>query len=424
MFTPVVLRLFCILSCAFILVFIQHIGMTVVALDVMRTLGLSPEGMGVLGSSYLYAYACSQFCSGMLAERFGPRRVLSGMFAVATCGALLFAMTDVFALSMLGRALNGIGMAVVLTSSLTLFGRWFPAREYARMCALFFAVGGFGNYIGTASLAWLNAAIGWRPSFLIIAGLTGAVAAGVWFIVRDWPAGAPDQPDKAEPATRNTSFGELGRDLAHVATNWDFWRLVGWFATLPAMFYAFAGLWAGPYLEAVYGLSKTETGNLLSVGALGFILGNPLLAWVSEHWLKSHRLGIGLSGPVGLVCAYALVFHTADMNLPTLYLLMLVLSMAVNAPNAVAHTMTRILFGTRLNGPLGGIFGFAVFISGGLLQILLGVIIAWGEGRGLSPAAVYSRAFMPFLLTMLIGTVAGLTLTETCAANPKAQNTA
>ena len=137
--------LFFVLSSAYLVVFIQNVAITVVTPDVMQDLGLSSGDMGLLGSVYLYAYALTQVFSGILSTRFGPRRLLSCQFLVAALGGFLFATAHSLPMAVAGRLLNGLGMAGVMSSSFTLFSRWFAPETFSRLCTLFFIAGGMGG---------------------------------------------------------------------------------------------------------------------------------------------------------------------------------------------------------------------------------------------------------------------------------------
>ena len=137
--------LFFVLSSAYLVVFIQNVAITVVTPDVMQDLGLSSGDMGLLGSVYLYAYALTQVFSGILSTRFGPRRLLSCQFLVAALGGFLFATAHSLPMAVAGRLLNGLGMAGIMSSSFTLFSRWFAPETFSRLCTLFFIAGGMGG---------------------------------------------------------------------------------------------------------------------------------------------------------------------------------------------------------------------------------------------------------------------------------------
>ena len=453
-------RLYASLALVYMLPYIQSVGLGVISNDLMQALSLTPQQMGVLGSAYLYAYAAVQLFSGMIAVRFGPRLTLSLMFIVTAVGCALFALSgSSYSLAITGRALCGAGMAVVLTSALTVFGRWFPPTVYARICAWFFSIGGLGSFIATAPLSFLNDSFGWRNTYLGLGLITALGSLLIFLMVRDWPPAqavpgniapdglAPDKtltgeasgnerkvsksereapedgeekPQSLQPLTPanspNTTQGVtlalLWQSLKKVARLPDFWKLCSWYAFMSGTFYAFGGLWAGPYLADVYALSKTQIGGILSMGAVGFVVGNPVVTWLCEYKLHSYRLGLGWACVVGFVGVCMLVFLNGSLSLSLLYLMALLLGMAANAPNAVGYAAARTLFGARLVGTIGGILGFSSFIGGACLQVLCGWLLNLAQNNGVETSPAYAIAFAPFLLCVLIGGWAGFSMTE------------
>lgn len=398
--------IFAIVGAAYLVVYIQRMGLAVIAKDLMLDVSLSDAQMGFLGSAFLYGYALTQMFSGMLAEKFGPRRVVSIFFLVAAAGGLLFASITGFGQAFIGRMFSGVGMAVVLTSALTLFSRWFSTEDYPKVVALYFAVGGVGSLLATTPLSMMNTAFGWRDTFWVIGIITFIIAAGVWLIVRDRP---PHGAAGTAPAPAQVRMIPA---LKKLFTMRNFWCLLCWHASMAGSFYAFAGLWGGVYLEDVYSLSRISIGNMLGMGALGFIFGGPILAWACARGLNSHKAVLAGAGVLGLVFAGLLVFFTDSMNEPMLYAMVLLLGFAANAPNAICFTIARISFGAELSGTSGGFMGFSTFIGGASMQALIGQILS-SYGDGVSKTEAFSGAFVVFLVAAGISVVAGLLLHET-----------
>ena len=73
-------------------------------------LGLGPERLGLLTAVFLAAIAGSQVFVGVALDRWGPRRVVGSLMAVAALGAVVFAAND-FSRLVAGRFLIGLGMA-------------------------------------------------------------------------------------------------------------------------------------------------------------------------------------------------------------------------------------------------------------------------------------------------------------------------
>ena len=59
----------------------------VMAPDLAREMALSPAMLSMVASAFFFAYALMQVPTGMLLDRFGPRRTLATMLLFTTAGA-------------------------------------------------------------------------------------------------------------------------------------------------------------------------------------------------------------------------------------------------------------------------------------------------------------------------------------------------
>lgn len=405
--------LFALLSLVYMVPFIQNIVMTVVAKDVMRDLRLTPDRMGMLGSVYLCGYGVSMLFSGLLSARFGPRRFLSAMFFLAGAGCLLFAWTDSFAVACLARVMCGAGSAVVLTSALTLFARWYRAESFSTLCAVFFSIGGLGALLGSAPLAMLNAAWGWRACFVLVAGATVLYAAAVALTARDWPpAGTEDGLGIAAAPRNPVTPADMWQAVRKVSGSRDFWYLALWFFGMSGIYLSYAGLWAVPYFKDVYRFSDAEAGTVLSMFSFGFVVGNPALSWLCGKKLRSNRAGLCGAALLGLAATLPLFLFAEGIGVYAHIVIALCIGVAVNAPNAIIYSSARNIFGSRLAGMASGALASVSFASGALLQVVCGVILTWAGSRGLPAKESYLLAFSPYIPCCIMAAVCGLALSR------------
>lgn len=396
--------LFFVLSSAYLVVFIQNVAITVVTPDVMQDLGLSSGDMGLLGSVYLYAYALTQVFSGILSTRFGPRRLLSCQFLVAALGGFLFATAHSLPMAVAGRLLNGLGMAGVMSSSFTLFSRWFAPETFSRLCTLFFIAGGMGGLLATTPLSLANHWVGWRLVFLALSVLTCSLTVIIYTVVRDWP------PHLAATCS-GIRLADVLRDVAAMARQSDFWKMVVWYLTLPSQYFVFHGLWGAVYMGGTFGLSPSLIGNILAMGAVGFIAGTPLLTWISEKRLKSRRKAMVLASLLACVSGAALSLGSAGLSVPLLFVVSLGLGIAANGPCPVGYATGRERFGNRMVGSLSGILASSVFVGGALLQLISGALLSFAQQAGLSQP--WTWAFAPLVLLAAVSALAAWLLPET-----------
>ena len=407
MFSPYRILLFSTLCTAYVLVFIQNAAITVLTPDVMRDLALSADAMGRLSSAYLAAYALMQFFSGIVSARLGPHRLMGLQFAAAAAGGALFATAGGMTAALPGRALNGLGMAGVMVSSFVLFGRWFPPAQFSRLCTAFFVAGGLGGVLATTPLALLCEAAGWRACCLALAGASAVLSLALFLTVRDFP---PEGNRNVE----SVSLRGHAAELRALFSRRELWLLLLLFLSLSSPYFAFHGLWGGAYLRQVHGLSPAQSGNVLAMGAVGLIAGAPLITWLSENVLHSHRRALLLAGLTGAASFGALMAFNESLPLWALYAVSLGAGIASNGPNPIAYAAARSLFGSEAMGAAGGLMASGLFAAGAVLQNVSGIILNAAENSGLTTANAFAAAFLPMALLGLAAAALSFALPETC----------
>ena len=154
---------------------------------------LTDVQLGKVFSAMLVGYALFQTVGGRLADRFGPRRVLTagvmwwGIFTALT--ALVPArISGALLLFMAVRFLLGAGEAVIYPSANQFVARWIPTRERGMANGWIFAGVGAGAGLTPLLITHIMLQHGWRASFWVCA-IVGFLAGGVWFLAaRDTPA--------------------------------------------------------------------------------------------------------------------------------------------------------------------------------------------------------------------------------------------
>ena len=152
--------------------------------------------LGNVFSALVAGYALFQTIGGHLADRFGPRRVLTagvlwwGVFTALTAlvpanisGALVLLVTV--------RFLLGAGEAVIYPAANQFIARWIPVRERGIANGWIFAGVGAGAVLAAPLITYFMIHYGWRSSFWVCA-ILGLLAGAVWyFAARDNPADHP-----------------------------------------------------------------------------------------------------------------------------------------------------------------------------------------------------------------------------------------
>ncbi|MBI5251002.1 MAG: MFS transporter [Desulfomonile tiedjei] len=408
--------IFALLSMAYLVVIFHRLAPAVVAVDMMQDLNAGPALMGLLASAYFYPYALMQFPVGLLADSWGPRRTITAFFVVASAGSLLLGMGSTITEAMIGRLLVGMGVAPVMVHTMKIFTRWFRLQDFTFAMGIFMAVGGVGALSASAPFAYLSNALSWRWCFVAI-GLFGlVVTAGIWMFVRNRPEEMGFEPPEVMVSAGHTigSNISLWRGIKTVIKSWRFWPLAIWFFFSSGVSFTFAGLWGGPYLMHVYGLTKPEAGQVLAMIAVGMVLGSPFLSYASGHLVTSRKAMLTWSSWIALILYSILAFLPGGLSIPFLYLICFLLGIFGTAIVIIAFTLAKELFPLAIAGTATGLMNLFPFVGGASMQIVSGIVLQSYEGVQANYSAdAYGQGFLLFVGANAIALLATLLIKET-----------
>ncbi|QSV47025.1 MFS transporter [Geobacter benzoatilyticus] len=377
--------IFSVLALMYILVYFYRVSLAVVAGDISRELNLTPQQLGSLSGILFYVYALAQLPLGPMIDRLGSRLVISGCGVLTTIGGILFSRADSLAMAMAARVFIGIGTASVLMATFTIFSRWFSKQEFGRVSGFMVAIGNLGNLSATAPLALAVAAVGWRSSFLAI-GLLQAVATVLVFgMVRDRPPVTEecDTADASKPTGMLSAWGEIFGN--------PHFLLLGlisffWYGN----YLALQGLWGGPYLMEVMGLSRAATGQMLMFTSLGFIAGSTVIDVVARRIFRSYKKTLLAGQFVLLLLMSGFLGVVETFPRPLLAAVFFAVGLAVSS-GVMIYPIIRSMFSVRIVGTALTSLNFFVLMGAAVTQQVMGVIVG-SCGRG--AAAAYHAAFL------------------------------
>ena len=169
----------------------------------------------------------------------------------------------------LGRGLIGLGHGTVLSGIYLLAVAWVPADRVATVTATVIGMaGGVGALLATTPLALTLGQVGFAPTFAALGVLTLAFSAAIYFVVVDGPgAGGSRHGHVVEGIWQSL------RGLWEVASDRKLLPVYIMGSCFTAPFLTVGGLWAGPYLRDVYGLTNTQSSYVVLAMMLALYLG-------------------------------------------------------------------------------------------------------------------------------------------------------
>ncbi len=282
-------RLLLVLASFFltVLLYIDRACISTAKGPIIKALNLDADGIqfGLIMAAFTLGYALLQAPTGSLADKFGSRRVITGIVLVwsiltaVTGGAFNY-------LSMLvTRFLFGAGEAGCFPALSKVAFYWFPVKERGIIQGINFS----GSRIGAAAALPLAAAmigsLGWRVTFFIF-GIAGLVFAGLWFwLFVDKPEESTRISDaekkyiceNRQQVTAAKSIMPYGKVLASK----NMWLAMVQYICSNFTFY-FTLSWMYPFIKKSF--------TTLDPVQAGFFAAAPLVAGAIGNWVSGYMV--------------------------------------------------------------------------------------------------------------------------------------
>jgi sugar phosphate permease len=349
--------------------------------------GSNPALLGLLMTSFLFAYGASGVLLSFLGDIYGPRRSLA---IGAGCWAVFMALigtTSSYGLMLFYRVLLGIAEGPQFALVNKVVKRWFPKEEQGRANSVWMVGSPLGSAIGFPLTIALVAAFGWRMSFYALAALNAVVIVPlILMFIRDWP---PHREAEARKAEETATSGGMKGNVAIFLKDWRFWMILV-FNSMCLLYLWGLNAWLPTYLQTV---------RHFDLKSLGFFASLPFILMFCGEILGGHisdRLGrraivcfIGLFGAGALVYVVSLVAdpHIAAIvmalsagfwgaALPPLFALAAqIIPPAVTASGVGVYNGVGNLIGASSPLLMGWIIGTTGNFNAGLMVLVLAGVI-------------------------------------------------
>jgi len=410
--------IFGILGTIYFLACLHRVAPTVIARDLAQAFNADAVVLGLIASSYFYLYSAVQPPVGILTDTIGPRMVVTIFTVIAAAGGFIFGTASNAAMSMLGRALIGVGVGGVFVPSLKIFSRWFRASEFASLTGILLAISGLGGLSAALPLTYLVLFLGWRLSFVLLGAFSLFLALICWVVVRDRPEDKGWPPMEIEVAQSQPVASELPEDmrtfkrLGLILRSFNFWMITLALFFSGGVSLTFQGLWAVPYLIDAYGLSRAKAGGLLMLIPFGFAVGALVFGLLIDRLALNRKSVVICSMSLSISCWIILLFFGGRSSYLLVVPLFLALGLLGGGYLTVIMTITKELFPTWLTGTAVGLINPAAFLATALYQPLTGFLLdrVGPLDSGAYPLEAYQLVFIVFLISLSIALIATIML--------------
>ena len=375
--------------------------------ELSTAFGLSATGVASLAGLFYYGYSPFSLVAGAALDRWGPRKVMPIGAAAVGVGALLFA-TGSGSLAGAGRLLQGAGGVFSLVGAAYIVMTGFAASRGATLLGatqMFGMAGGFaGQFVVGPAIA---AGLPWS-SFWLLMGCVGIVIAVALLLLL---------PKSAAKQQSASWLREAGHALATVFRNPQsiLCGLISGLIFVPTSI--FDMVWGVRYLQEAHFFDYGEAVMRSSMVPLGWIIGCPLLGFLSDR-IGRRKPVIAGAALVLLACLAWILFGPREALPP--YLLGIVAGVASGAA-MLPYTVIKEANPANMGGTATGVVNFLNFTLTALLGPVYGALLTHVSGGAADRTLEhYQAAFQSMLYGVGLAFVLTLLLRETGPATRRA----
>ena len=348
---------------------------------IRQDLGLSISDMGLLLSAFLWAYAFAQLPAGALADRLGPRMMLTIGLATWSLGQMLGGAVNSFWQFIGARVVLGAGEAPHFPTCARISRDWFNIRQRGTSTGIWNCASSLGSFMAVPLLTFLMLHFGWRTMFLTMGGM-GLVLAAVYYATFRNPEEVALTPDERAFLAEGDAPGVRSR------VTWSDWRRLFGFRTTWGMIIGYFGCiyitwlytaWLPGYLEIERHFTIGKTGWVASIpfafGVAGGILGGRIVDILARRGV-SPIMSRKLPMATALVATAGFTIVAAVTPSDVMAIACISLSLfLVYLCSSSAWAMASVAAPANCTASLGAMQNFGGYIGGALAPTVTGEIV-------------------------------------------------
>ena len=349
---------------------------SIIGIQIKKQLGLNDTEFGLLVGTPILTGSISRLFIGILADRYGGRKVLSLVMALAAAAGFSLSYATTYPQFLVAALIMGFAGGS-FAAGVAYVARWFPKERTGTALGIF-GMGTFGAAITNFSSP-LMVALGWTAIARIWSIALVAVAVGFYLFTKDDPQAAL----RRQPPSLAQQLEPL-RKL-------QVWRFAIYYFFVFGAFVALA-LWLPRYYIGAYGISVGAAGMLATAFSLPGSVFRAAGGWLSDRF--GARTIMYLTFGVSIVATFLLSYPTTHyvvqgikgpieftlaMNVVVFASLTFLLGMFMSFGMAAVYKHIPVYYPDNVGsvgglvGMIGGLGGFVLPIAFGAMADLTGV---------------------------------------------------
>lgn len=378
--------------------------------ELMRDFHVGGSALGSLSAMYFYAYVALQIPVGLLMDRFGPRKLMSGALILCAIASVSMASSNSLLAASASRFVIGGSVAFAFVGTLTILTKWFLPQRFSMYAGILQSSGMVGAMLGQAPLRMAVETSSWRVALMMMGGIALMLAIAAFLIV----------PRRTTPAETLASNDSTRRGLMSVLKSPRNWLCVLAGFGLAAPMLGFAALWAVPWLNTVRGFTQTQSAGIASLVFMGWLIVAPVAGWISDR-IRRRQVVLIVGSMISLLGFLCILF--VDIRSPLLMGILFFLQGAGGCTMVICFTVIREYNPQGNTSAALGLLNTFVVGSGAVMQPLIGAVLdrRWQggmmEGARIYNAENYHSAFLLLVAANVMAVLCCLVLKEPHASS-------
>jgi len=366
--------------------------------------------IGSMISAYYTAYAVTALAAGLLLDRYGAKRVIPYAIACVGTGCVVFAQGSQAA-GMSGFVLQAVGAVFSFVGASYVAARYLPARMFAMFTGLTQCIGMLGAAVGSKPIQMAidpagSYGVSWQSVWVAFAVAGFILFAVTWIVM---PREQGERPSHRAPL----SLGSLLTPFKVVFGNVQSWLagIIGGLLFVPTTIGAM--VWATSFLHNGQHISMAQAASDASMVPIGWIIGCPLLGYVSDK--IGRRKPVLLGGAVVMLVAAIAAVYLPEGLLPR-YSVPLLLGIGSGAA-MIPFTMIKEANPPEVKGTAAGVMNFLVFLTSGFMSPFVSRLMTPASDAPLS-LHEFQEGFLPLVVGIVLAIVLSFIIRETGVGHP------
>lgn len=235
--------------------------------DIMHQFHMDAAVFGQFSGVYYIGYSLMHLPIGIMLDRFGPKKVMTGCMLMTVLGLLPIIFADYWVYPLIGRALIGMGSSAAILGTFKIIRMSFSEQHFTRMLSFSVTIGLIGAIYGGGPLNYFCTLLGYKDVVHILVYFGLFLSVLTYLIV---------------PDLQNEQSGGVMRNIKEVFTNKRVLAVCIAAGFMVGPVEGFTDVWGSGFLREVYGLDKVIASYLPSVIFVGMCFGSPVLSLIAE----------------------------------------------------------------------------------------------------------------------------------------------